>query len=75
VFSLRSGDQEGYRRGQKQLFLSVMPKNATGKSAGAKKDETQRAGADVEEIDKSAPAWREPNRSGTQIQDAFRNPK
>src|SRR5439155_754691 len=60
VFSMRPGDQEDHRCGQEQPLLSRMPASAAPNEGRAKKNETQSACSDVEEVDVPTPAfWRE----------------
>ena len=50
MFSMRPRDQEDHRCRQEQLFLSGVPASTAPRGKNPKKHETQRAGADVEEV-------------------------
>jgi len=55
MFSMRPHDQEDHRCRQEQLFLSGVPASAAPRGKNPKKHETQRAGANVEEVGNPRP--------------------
>jgi hypothetical protein len=57
MFSMRPRDQQDHRCGQEQLFLPGVPASAAPCGKNPKKHETQRAGANVEEIGNPAPTF------------------
>jgi hypothetical protein len=65
MFSMRPRHQEDHRCRQEQLFLSSVPASTAPRGKNKKKHETQRAGANVEEV--GNPSAKVPGENGFEV--------